>query len=68
MLKLDLGDANKVETMAEIETVLAQSPQNMHWTSAEPNILKTPGYRILTVKLQSMSTCSNTAKKFTMLR
>lgn len=41
------GDASKPETMAKIETVLAQSHKNMHCTSAESNILKTSSYRTL---------------------
>lgn len=45
MLNLDLGDSSKAETMARIETVLAQSPKNIHCTFAEPNNLKTSGYR-----------------------
>lgn len=59
---LDLGDASKAETVAQIEMVLARSPKNMHCTSAESNILETIACGILTVTLQSMSTCSDATR------
>lgn len=50
-LVYDKPGSGRKHRLTEIEAAVAWSPKTMHCTSAESDIPKTAGYRILTVKL-----------------